>query len=135
MNHVLNHFLIYCIHLKLLFRMYLKQIFVLSSRSREVLHLKIERNFKNYLLINWRLNLKIVVSSPVRVKSFFTLKDTLPKMLFSGLAYKCKRGDCNGTYYGKTKRHFKVCICEHLDLSHLTGKKVKNDNNNITAIH
>ena len=36
--------------------------------------------------------------------------------------------------YGKTKRHFKVRICEHLGISHLTGKKVKIDNNKLTSI-
>ena len=55
-------------------------------------------------------------------------------MLFSGLVYKYKCGGCNATYYGKTKRHFKVRICEHLDISHISGKKVKIDNNKVTAI-
>ena len=56
-------------------------------------------------------------------------------MLLSGLIYKCNCGGCNATYYGKTKHHFKVRICEHLGISHLTGKKVKIDNNNkLTAI-
>ena len=72
--------------------------------------------------------------SPVRVKSFFTFKDNLPKMLLSGLAYKYKCGGCSVTYYGKTKRQFKVRICEHLGISHLTGKKVKIDNNKLMAI-
>ena len=40
----------------------------------------------------------------------------------------------NATYYGKTKRHFKVQICERLGISHLTGKKVKIDSNKLTAI-
>ena len=80
------------------------------------------------------LNLKIVFTSPVKVKSFFTFKDELPKMLLSGFAYKYKCGGCSATYYGKTKHHFKVRICEHLGISHLTGKKVKMDNNNLTAI-
>ena len=79
-------------------------------------------------------NLKIVFKSPVRVKSFFIFKDKLPKMLLSGLVYKYKCGGCNATYYGKTKRHFKVQICEHLGISHLTDKKVKIDNNKPTAI-
>ena len=79
-------------------------------------------------------NLKIVFTSPVRVKSFFTFKDKLPKMLLSGLVYQYKCGGYNATYYGKTKRHFKVRICEHLNISHLTGKKVKIDNNKLTAI-
>ena len=38
------------------------------------------------------------------------------------------------TYYGKTKLHFKVRICEHLGISHFTGKEVKIDNNKLTAI-
>ena len=88
-------------------------------------------------LINDKLtscNLKIVFTSPVRVKSFFTFKDKLPKMLLSGLVSKYKCGGCNATYYGKTKHHFKVRICEHLDISHLTGKKIKTDNNKLMAI-
>ena len=55
-------------------------------------------------------------------------------MLLSGLVYRYKCGGCNATYYGKTKHHFKVRICEHLDISHLTGKKVKIENNKLTAI-
>ena len=55
-------------------------------------------------------------------------------MLLSGLLYKCKCGGRNATYYGKTKRNFKDRICEHLDISHLTGKKVKIDNNKLMAI-
>ena len=47
---------------------------------------------------------------------------------------KYKRGGSNATYYGKTKYHFKVQICEHLGISHLTGKKVKSDNNKPTTI-
>ena len=54
--------------------------------------------------------------SPVRVKSFFTFKDKLPKILLSGLVYKYKCGACNATYYGKTIRYFKIRICEHLGI-------------------
>ena len=72
--------------------------------------------------------------SPVRVKSFFTLKDKLPKILLSGLNYKCKCGVCNATCYGKTKRQLKVPVLEHLGILPLTGKKVKIDNNKVTAI-
>ena len=79
-------------------------------------------------------NLKIVFTLPVRVKSFFTFKDKLSKMLLWGLVYKYKCGGCNATYYGKTKCYFKIRICEHLGISHLTGKKVKIDNNKLTAI-
>ena len=79
-------------------------------------------------------NLKIVFTSPIRVKSFFTFEDKLLKMLLSRLVYQYKCGGCNATYYGKTKRHFKVGICEYLGISHLTDKKVKIDSNKLAAI-
>ena len=55
-------------------------------------------------------------------------------MLLSGFAYKYKCGDCNATYYGKTKLHSEVRIYEHLGISDLTGKKLKIDNNKLTKI-
>ena len=70
-------------------------------------------------------NLKIVFTSPVRVKSFFTFKDKLTKMLLSELVYQYRCGGCNANYYGNIKRHFKVRIWEHSGISHLTGKKDK----------
>ena len=72
--------------------------------------------------------------SPVRVKSFFAFKDKLPNMLLPGLVYQYLCGYCNTAYYGKTKRHFKVRICEHLGIQHLTEKKINIDNNKLTAI-
>ena len=83
---------------------------------------KFQKLFSNKLT---SFNLKIVFTSPVRVKSFFTFKDKLPKILLSGLAYQYKCGGGNATYYGKTKRHFKVRIFEDLGISHLTEKKGK----------
>ena len=41
--------------------------------------------------------------------------------------YKFQCCGCNATYYGKTKRYFKVRICEHLEISALTGKKNEGD--------
>ena len=60
---------------------------------------------------------------PVGVKSFHDLFTSISVVAAS-----------NATYYGKTKCYFKVRICEHLNSSHLTGKKVKIDNNKLTAI-
>ena len=79
-------------------------------------------------------NLKIVFTSPVRVKSFFTFKDKLPKMLLSGLVYHDKCGGCNATYCGKTKRHFKVWICKHLVFHISLKKKIMIDNSKLTVI-
>ena len=81
---------------------------------------KLQKLFSDKLM---SCDLKIVFASPVRKKSFFTFKYKLLKMLLSGLVYQYKCGGCNATYYGKTKRHFKVRICEHLGISHLTEKR------------
>ena len=86
---------------------------------------------------NWRLvrQLKEIFTSPIRVQNLLILKD---KMLLSGLAYMYKFAGSNSTYYGKTKRHFKVRIFDYLGISLLTGKEVKidnsNNNNKVTAI-
>ena len=79
-------------------------------------------------------NLKIIFTSPIGVKSFFTFKDKLPKMLLSGLVYNYKCCGCNSTYYGKSKNHFKFRISEHLGISHLTEKKIKIDKKKLMAI-
>ena len=63
----------------------------------------------------------------VTYSNIFTFKDKIPTFLRSGIVYKFQCGSCNGTYYGKTKRQFKVRICEHLGISALTGKRVKGD--------
>ena len=58
----------------------------------------------------------------------------MPKLLQSGLVYRFKCSGCNATYYGKTKRHFKVRICEHLGISHLMGKRETLQPNQHTAV-
>ena len=95
----------------------LKEMFLLSYRSWEVPRFKFERSFKTFFSDKLTsCNLKIVVTSPARVKRFFTLKDKLPKMLLSGRLYKYECGGCNATYYGKVKSHFNVRICKHLGI-------------------
>ena len=84
---VLNHFLKDYIHLNLRFRIYLKEMFFvalpyLGSTSFQIWK-KLQKLLSDKLT---SCNLKIVSTSPFRVKSFFTFKDKLPKMLFSGLA-------------------------------------------------
>ena len=66
---------------------------------------KLRKLFRGKLMT---CNLKIVFTSPVRVKSFLTFKNNLSKMLLLELVYKYKCGGCNATYYGKTKRHSTV---------------------------
>ena len=53
----------------------------------------------------------------------------------SGIDYKCKCTSCNATYYGKTKRHLKVRIYEHLGISALTEKSIKHYDNSAIKHH
>ena len=61
---------------------------------------------------------------PIRVMTI-TFKDKIPSFLRSDIVYKFQCGSCNGTYYGKNKRPFKIRMCELLGISALTGKRVK----------
>ena len=70
-----------------------------------------------------------------KISNFFTFKDKIQSFLRSGIVYKFKCGSCNATYYGKTKRHFKVRMCEHLGISALTGKRVKGDDDSAIKEH
>ena len=47
--------------------------------------------------------------------------------------YKFQCSSCNATYYGKTKRHFKVCVSEHMGVSARKGKNIKSTKN--SAVH
>ena len=70
-------------------------------------------------------NLKIVFVSPIRVKSFFKFMDKLPMMPCAELVYRYKCGGCNATHSG---------LYEHLWILHLSGKKVKIDNNKLSVL-
>ena len=80
-------------------------------------------------------NFRIVFQNKCELINFFTFKDKIPTFLRSGIVYKFKCGGCNATYHGKTKRHFKVRMCEHLGVSALTGKRVKGDNDSVIKEH
>ena len=80
-------------------------------------------------------NVPFVFQTKCKISNFFTFKDKIPSLLRSGLVYKFQCGSCNATYYGKTKRHLKVILCEHLGISALTGKRVKGDNDSAIKEH
>ena len=63
----------------------------------------------------------------MQVNFFSTFQDEIPVFVRAGIVYKFKCCDCSTTEHGKTKRHFKVNICEHFGVSSLPGKKVKKD--------
>ena len=80
-------------------------------------------------------NVRFVFETKCKISNFFTFKVKTPLFLPSGIVYKFQCGSCNATYYGKTKLHFKVKICEHLGISALTGKIVKSDDDSAIKEH
>ena len=80
-------------------------------------------------------NVQFVFQTKCEISNFFTFKDKIPLVLRSGIVYNFQCGSCNATYYGKTKRHFKVRMCEHLGISALTGKRVKGDDDSAIKEH
>ena len=71
-------------------------------------------------------HLKVVFQSPYKLHTLFRFKDTLDKKIRSHLVYRYSCSSCNATYYGKTYRHFFTRAAEHMSISNLTGKRVKN---------
>ena len=93
---------------------------------------RINRIMKNKLPY---CNIQFVFQTKCKISNFFTFKDKIPLVLRSGIVYKFQCGSCHATYYGKTKRHFKVRMCEHLGISALTGKRVKGDDDSAIKEH
>ena len=81
-----------------------------------------------HLLHRWSeyYKLNVIFKSPSKIVNRFHFKDVLPKKLCSGIVYSFKCNSCNAIYYGKTKRHFYVRAAEHMGISHLTNKRLKN---------
>ena len=70
--------------------------------------------------------LKVIFKSPSKIVDHSHFKDEIPKKLSSGIVYSFKCNSCNAIYYGKTKHHFYVRAAEHMGISHLTNKRLKN---------
>ena len=56
----------------------------------------------------------------------FRFKDTLDKKIRSDLVYRYLWSSCKATYYGKTHQNLLTRAAEHMGISNLTGKRVKN---------
>ena len=66
--------------------------------------------------------------------NYFNFKDKTKRELRSLLLYNFKCNSCNAEYIGKTKRHYRTRTLEHIGVSPLTGKCVKN-NSQTAATH
>ena len=80
-------------------------------------------------------SLKVVFQSPCKLRSLFHFKDTLDKKIRSDLVYRYTCSNCNVTYYGKTYQHFFTRAAEHMGISNLTEKRVKNVKQSAVSDH
>ena len=100
----------------------------ISTKLKSDLH----RTFKNLLSF---CNLRVTFKIPSRLNNFFTFKDKVNKEIHSLLVYNYKCSSCNAVYIGKTKRHYKTWISEHIGVSALTGKTVKSHSQTSSVRH
>ena len=70
--------------------------------------------------------LKIIFWSRGRLNTLFRFKNPLEKKIRSGIIYHYTCSNCKVTYCGKTFRHFYARQAEHMGMSNLTGKRLKN---------
>ena len=66
-----------------------------------------------------QIDVRVIFKPKFTLRNLFKFKDRIPSDLQSSLVYKYKCNCCNAMYYGKTKRQWKVRICEH------TGRSVR----------
>ena len=108
-------------------------VMCLPFLGRETTSIKSKLN-KLFSLMFPAFKLKIVLNSGTKISSLLSFKDKIPLHIRSFVMYKYTCGSCNATYIGKTKRHFKVRMCEHLGISYRTGKPLKYDKRKTTAV-
>ena len=84
---------------------------------------RLQSCIRNYLPY---CSLRTALQSKTRLSNLFRFKDTIPKEISSHLVYKFTCSCCNVTYYGQSERHFFDRSSENLDMTPLTGKRVKN---------
>ena len=105
---------------------------------------------KQSLIIRTKLNkfinenfpfckLQVIFSSNNRLRNFFNFKDKIPTGVRSHILYRYSCDGCNAIYLGKTRRHYKVRVFEHLGISLRTHKKYtynpRNSNNSNILNH
>ena len=93
---------------------------------------RIIRLMKNKLLYG---NAQFVFQIKCKISNFFSFNNKIPSFLCSGIVYKFQCSSCNATCNGKTKRHFKIRMCEPLGISALTRKRVKGDDDSAIKEH
>ena len=80
------------------------------------------------------IKLSVIFGTTNRLHNGFIYKDRLPNDIRSLVLYKYKCGICINTYIGKTKRHNIVRKNEHLGISITSGKQLKYNSQQCTAV-
>ena len=80
------------------------------------------------------IKFKVAFVSNIRLRTMFTFKDKISQDLQSLVLYKFTCNSCNAIYPGKTKRHYKVRINEHLGISCRTELPLKYTEQTATAV-
>ena len=71
------------------------------------------------------VNLKPIPINPLKIGSFFKIKECHDTLMTSGVVYKYTCPRCTrGTYIGSTRRLLKVRIDAHIGVSYRTGTKL-----------
>ena len=79
-------------------------------------------------------DLEVISKVSLRMKNYFNFKDKIKRVLRSLLVYNFKCNSRDADYIGKTKRRYRMRTWEHIGVSPLTGKCVKN-NSQTSAVH
>ena len=98
----------------------------LSARST------LEKTIRDFLLC---VNSKVVFRIKNRLVSKFTFKYKISLEMRFLFCYNFQCSSSSATYYGKTKRHFKVCVSERMGVSAGTGKNFKSTKTSAVRDH
>ena len=74
------------------------------------------------------------INQKLKLHTLFKFKDSLDQKIRSDSIYRYTCRNCNLTYYGKTYRHFFTKAAEHMGISNLTEKRVKNMKQFLTTV-
>ena len=80
-------------------------------------------------------SLNLIFQSPSKLHTLFKFKDSLDRKIPSDLIYRYTCSNCNITYYRKTYQHFFTRASQHMGISKLTEKRVKNMKESAVSDH
>ena len=93
---------------------------MISTEIKVKLHRKVEQLLP-------ACDLKVRLKNTSCMRNYFNFKDRIKRELRSLLVYKFDCSGWNAEYIDKIKRHYRTRTSEHIGVSPLTGKCVKNN--------